>query len=520
MNIRLILHTVAHLKIEQIVFQIRNRLHKPKFRAYGCPETCGTVRLACAPIAKSPCLCGGEFRFLNLPSEFNGWNDTRNGMLWAYNLNYMDYLLQPGMTAEEGGRWIDRWISDSPGNHVGLDPYASALRIINWIKFVAAHGDRIDEESLKKWNDSLYSQYRLLKRKTERHLLGNHLLEDAYALFFGAVYFGDRQMYGKARKLLPEQLEEQTLPDGAHYEQSPMYHCILLDRLLDCINISASNARFDGQSADTERLKHFAARMLGHLESIIWDDGSIPLLNDSARGIAPEPRQLFDYARRLGLEWKPIPLGACGYRRLRANKMEAIADAGGIAAAYIPGHSHADTFNYELRIGGQPFIVDTGISTYNKTPRRQYERSASAHNTVTVAGRDSSEVWGGFRVGRRAKATILSDTPNLLTAEHDGFRSLGKHRRDFRVTDAGLEIADSVTKPFPSQSYLHFAPGVEIESWTDREIVTADGRRIEIEGAEKVSVTDGAVSTEYNRLLPVKIAVIEFTNFSRYTIKI
>lgn len=37
-----------------------------------------------------------------------------------------------------------------------------------------------------------------------------------------------------------------------------------------------------------------------------------------------------------------------------------------IGPDYIPGHAHADTFNYELRIDGVPFIVDTGISTYNK----------------------------------------------------------------------------------------------------------------------------------------------------------
>ncbi len=38
------------------------------------------------------------------------------------------------------------------------------------------------------------------------------------------------------------------------------------------------------------------------------------------------------------------------------------------------------------------------FSTYNKTARRQYERSTSAHNTVTVGNKDSSEV-GRFPYG-------------------------------------------------------------------------------------------------------------------------
>ncbi len=66
--------------------------------------------------------------------------------------------------------------------------------------------------------------------------MGNHLLEDAYSLFIAALYFKDDKFYRKSKKMLWQELKEQILPDGAHYEQSPMYHCILLDRLLDCYN--------------------------------------------------------------------------------------------------------------------------------------------------------------------------------------------------------------------------------------------------------------------------------------------
>ena len=104
--------------------------------------------------------------------------------------------------------------------------------------------------------------------------------------------------------------------------------------------------------------------------------------------------------------------------------LEAVVDVGNITATYQPGHSHADTFNYELRIDCRPFVVDTGISTYNKTARRQYERSTSAHNTVTVGNKDSSEVWGGFRMGKRAKVRVLSDTENEIMAEHDGLKDV------------------------------------------------------------------------------------------------
>ena len=49
-----------------------------------------------------------------------------------------------------------------------------------------------------------------------------------------------RKMARKAARLLKRELKREILRDGAHYEQSPMYHCILLDRLLDCINYTSA----------------------------------------------------------------------------------------------------------------------------------------------------------------------------------------------------------------------------------------------------------------------------------------
>ena len=162
-------------------------------------------------------------------------------MLWAYNLNYMDWLLQPDMTFEQGSEWVERFITDLPTNRIGLDPYPIALRSINWIKFIGRHHKKVESNRLQRWNDSLYAQCKLLERKLEYQLLGNHLLEDAYALFIASIYFSDKKMYDKASCLLYKELDEQILPDGSHYEQSPMYHCILLDRLLDCYNASINS---------------------------------------------------------------------------------------------------------------------------------------------------------------------------------------------------------------------------------------------------------------------------------------
>lgn len=490
MNIPLLIHTVSHLRFMQIFFQVKYRLKKPVYVTLEAPINGSKFQvpsLKTDPIPKYKCVEGEKFNFLNLDHEFAGWNFTENGMLWAYNQNYFDWINQEGYSKEDGCKWIDKFIEELPDNKVGLDPYPIALRSINWVKFFCKNPECAKKERL----DSLYSQFYLLEKKLEYHLLGNHLLEDAYALYIGASFFNDQQMLKKADKLLKAQLKEQILPDGAHYEQSPMYHCILLDRLLDCINIKRDS-----------KLVDYAQRMMGHLESIKWGVGSLPLLNDSANGIAPSTSQLFYYAKGLGLKWKKTPMKECGYRKMLAGNMEAIVDVGNITATYQPGHTHADTFNYELHIEGKPFVVDTGISTYNKTVRRQLERSTIAHNCVSPYEKNSSEVWGGFRVGRRCYTKIIEDAENTIEAVHDGFGKIC--RRRFEIKVGSFIVEDWFDGK--AISYIHLAEN-------------ADEKRVMVEGALSVETKPWKYSVEYNRFIEGKVIEIRFERHCKYMIQ-
>ena len=517
MNIILLIETVRYLRLTQVLHQLKYRLFRPKLCAVNMAMATQAVKMLSEPIAKPRCHDGSQFTFLNISDCFQDWNVKEHGPLWAYNLNYMDWLEQEGIIAEECLKWIDKFIDDLPSNRVGQDPYPIALRIINWAKFFCKH----PECQSKRRHDCMYAQTLLLERKLEYHLLGNHLLEDSYALTVAAIFFNDERLFRKASRLLRQQLDEQVLPDGAHYEQSPMYHCIMLDRLLDCINFSASNPlQFKGQEAFTTMLGQTASMMLGHLQSIIYNDGTIPLLNDSAYGIAPSADQLFEYARRLNISWTPIPLKECGYRKMGDSHIEVMADIGNIAASYQPGHSHADTFNYELRIDGRPVIVDTGISTYNKNERRQYERSTASHNTVTVGGKDSSQVWGGFRVGRRARVTVVKDDANDIVARHDGFGRQDIHERHFVFTDGAFLVEDSVLgKEVEAISYLHLAPGLHAEIVSETDGLIKVGKiTIKVEHCHHIKLKKDFVSFEYNRLQPCYVLALSFTKNLNYSI--
>ena len=68
-------------------------------------------------------------------------------------------------------------------------------------------------------------------------------------------------------------------------------------------------------------------------------------------------------------------------------------------------------------INSQPVIVDTGISTYETGDQRKFERSTSAHNTVVVNNQEQSQVWGSFRVAKRAKVEILVESNDTVVAK-------------------------------------------------------------------------------------------------------
>jgi uncharacterized heparinase superfamily protein len=147
-----------------------------------------------------------------------------------------------------------------------------------------------------------------------------------------------------------------------------------------------------------------------------------------------------------------VLLADTGLVRARAGGWHLLADAGAPCPDELPAHAHADTLSCVLHLDGVPVLIDTGTSTYAAGPERGYERSTAAHNTLEIDGADSTEVWGAFRAGRRARVRgrAAAQQPGQVTIEaaHDGYRHLpGRpiHRRHWTLTSDGLHILDEVT---------------------------------------------------------------------------
>lgn len=507
-----LLHTVRYLKPIQIYYRlyyfIRARWRKLLGTRYPFALSSHSKPLILQPsVASYVSLDEDRFTFLNLSHTFRNnidWNYDNNGKLWTYNLTYFDFLHQPGMSREEGMDLIYDFIEQADGLKDALEPFPISLRGINWIKFVSFH--KIYDQKI---DDSLFAQYAILMDKLEYHLLGNHLLENGFSLLFGAYYFQDEKLYAKAKEILTTELKEQILDDGAHFELSPMYHQIMLHRVLDCINLVKNN---DYQQQELlSLLQEKAYLMLGWLNMISYENGDIPLLNDSANGVAPTTKQLNHYAQCLGVKVSEsnIELKESGYRKYQSDRYECVIDVGHIGPDYIPGHAHADTFSFELYIDGKPFIVDTGLSTYETNTRRMTERGTASHNTAEVSATDSSEVWGGFRVARRAYVTEVKETDNKITATHDGYyQGFGvSHTRVWQFEDEKIVVKDSLNKTAKAVARLHFHPDVT-EEMIKKHIIISQS-----------SIANYYYAPEFNKLINAKVLEVTFDNELEITIK-
>ena len=465
-QIKRLYHTLKHLKFTQVYHQIKYRLVKSKRVSTPWDGVFAQVDLINFP-KKQKSFSNSEglwrFSFLNMEQSFSPdsmeWSFGGYGMLWTYNLNSFDWLHQEGMSKEQGLETLSMfYATPAEKNAVILHPYPTSLRIINTAKFISKCS--IKEDWLYY---ELVADLKFLSGRLEYHLLANHLLENAFALYIGGLITNQIEFTQKGKKLLLRELKEQVLNDGMHYERSPMYHLIILERLLNALNF----AKATGDDLEFI-LETYAVRMIGF--AMNWEDlDRIPMMQDSAYGIALTVPAILEYSKSILGEDYPSrsnELKDSGYRKLNTGSFSLFVNVGSIGPSYQPGHAHADELNFELFHKGSPIIVDTGVSTYEKNDRRLLERSTNSHNCL-VLGSNSSDVWSGFRVGKRATVEIGLDDDQKLTASLFGNGGFTSRTFDGSITGQMI-LTDKLEYQLTSndscgKGYLHVHPDVNLK---------------------------------------------------------
>jgi uncharacterized heparinase superfamily protein len=492
-------HTIRYLKATQIYFRLVKKVLKPRINSPVGKLSAVDGAWCTHELHDQKLFEDDRVVFLNREGHIacpGDWNNAEQPKLWLYNLHYFDDLSALGSKARADlhATLIARWINENPapfGN--GWEPYPTSLRICNWIKYFLSNAEP-DSVVL----NSIAQQADYLQQDLERHLLGNHLFVNAKALIFSGLYLDGKSaatLLSRGLALYQRELDEQVLIDGGNFELTPMYHVIMLVDLLDFVNIfTVFSHKID--MTVVIKTKKAVCKMITWLNVMSHDDGEISFFNDSCFGVAPTIERVISYANKLGFTGTDLPvltsesidlydLPQSGYVSVKSKDYSLIADLAAIGPDYIPGHGHADALSFEFSLAGQRVFVNSGISEYGLGDERIRQRSTAAHNTITINGLDSSQVWSGFRVAKRAsiqKRRVGGVTGGIATfgAQHNGFLKQGVncvHERLWEVSHKHVKVADTLIGDYDiAVGYLHLHPAAVVVSLVDDVVVLNVGK--------------------------------------------
>ncbi len=477
------------------------------------PEGLDAVR------ARADAFAAGRYRWLDREADFTTgirWADPGASPLWLYQLQYLGCVLDLVLAGrvdearEVFGSWREhferRWDS------VAWHPYPASARLANLCLAAGAAGDwdLLGRGAVRV--AAVHAAYVL--RHLERDVRGNHLLENARALLVaGCALSGGlaERCETAARAILATEIPEQVLPDGAHFELSPMYHAIVLHRLIEARALLG-----ESDPLVREHVAPAVERLASFLAGVLCPDGEIPLLGDSVRGFAPPAAALLALARRVApaaTDSHRASFPDAGLHVLRTARVWSILDAGPVCPEYLPAHGQADTLTVEVWVDGACVVADPGVYDYTG-PERAWGRSSRAHSTITLDDADTSEVHGSFRVGGRATVTHVEVRADGVAAAMRPWRSDATLARDvalssdtntLTLSDSALGAAGCVAR-----SRLHLHPAASVLAFEDDARVvrvrTPRGE-VEIRSASPVTRETGRASREFGVIEPTTLLV-------------
>ena len=383
--------------------------------------------------------------------------------------------------------------------------------------------------------DTVYRhQWLLSRRMSAASSANNHRIYENAGLYVGACAFPwfkvSTRWRDGAREVLEKEFALQTFSSGYSREMASGYNGFVLEALLACLTEGALSGHNMGAGA-----WDIAARALDTLADLADCQGHPPSQGDSddAHGLlldAPDYDRWHDLLDLGSAVFATRRQGESDFRSLRAWLLASILsgraashkvlphprttvlpdaglavlrahsgtpreiycafDAGPLGYLGIAAHAHADALAVELRLGGQPVLVDPG--TFNFVWRREwrdYFRSTAGHNTLELGATDQSTMGGPFLWMRHAQA-VLTRWEGLaegvaracVSGRHNGYESAqfrGEHNRTVTLdrTSGEIRITDSakVATPTAVRLLFHLHPDVQCRLEGSHALLQWDG---------------------------------------------
>ncbi|HYV56112.1 MAG TPA: alginate lyase family protein [Candidatus Nitrosopolaris sp.] len=447
-------------------------------------------------------------RTLVFPARID-WEPTGLSERWRIKLNSLDELLALGVAAalvsdphaRQG--WYDvaaglmrEWVEGASERGVGWGVPALAARIPNLIyaQVLFAAELRADLATRRLLIESLDAQAAELAIAVEDQPSDVALIDAGRALFMAGRFFDAMEARGwleTGAAILWEQLREQVHEDGGHRDRTPARHAHVLATYIEFFALLQAS-RDELPMWARKRVKGMADLLV----RILHPDGQVPLFHGTALGMVRPPELLAAAAVVLhepdlappgdlpGV-WPLLILGEAGRRvhvnlarRRPASEPRALRRVGfyvlpGEAGDVLlldgespPPDGDGNVFGYELSVGGQRLIVDSGDGGEEAEPWRTYFRSARAHNVMIIKG--AEQVVDGRVPLVGDVEWIVKDGLRCFAGTHDGFAGLSEdlslrhRRRIFCLPGRFWLVCDEVlgTGVWQAESFLHFHPEI------------------------------------------------------------
>lgn len=392
---------------------------------------------------------------------------------------------------------------------------------------------------------------------------GNHYAAEVVSLLLIGLTIDSQYPRAKewtsfAKKKIEQEIKEQFLVDGVHFEKSVPYHRLVLELfMLSAIALRRRGEELSKESQD--RLRAAAKYLLmvrqpdglspvigdnddGHI--LCWDflrlrnhqavlDTVSCYFHDEALRVSKDASlaAFWLFGEQASKQWQKMPDASSNHRYFEAGGMVVSKtninylcyDVGEVGTRGRGGHGHNDLFSFDLLINGDPIFCDSGCSVYTGDSHlRNRYRSTSSHNCLQIDGKEMAMMRGMWQIadsGRPEKVCVRQiDHITTIDGSHAGYHRLEDavtHRRRFQHDSRNgfCECTDFLdcSKSHVITRYFHFAPGIQpIIQGNQAEINTpnAKGFLVWNEGAI-AEIVEGLYSEGYGKNVLRNVLVLQ-----------
>lgn len=401
---------------------------------------------------------------------------------FVYQMNRHRYLICLGQAyamtgdetyAETFVKLLEDWIRNVPlteeSRFTTWRELEAGLRGEYWTKAVLYFEDSqaLTDPFMEMFTESLRIHGEYLMQSDRAFLISSNWGVISYSgLFLIGAALGEKRYMETALERLCENARVQILPDGVHWEQSCMYHNEVMHCFLEVMNA----LQYSGETVPGE-IEGAVAAMAAADVAWMKPDRCQPMMGDSdetcvkdmlafaavvlARAGRPEAEQLkgcgydcLDYENIWQLKKDGCRIYEQIRRRLPEKKDFFLEESGNYIlrtgwdenARYLRfrcgclggGHGHNDRFHVDLADCGEDILVDAGRYQYTYHEEgRVWLRSAHAHNSILVDGRDYMEYtdsWGSRNTMPEMRfPAVQRNGITLLEGANTGYFQGGSH---------------------------------------------------------------------------------------------